>query len=149
MERKSISFVWKEMLLSCCLLHVVPTNIFFIFLVLYASFPSFSSFCLTLYLLLGLAGIDWMIMKSLKVKKFPYLKTSAIKPHQNVNFKPDFDLDSSGISQNAKHKSCRSFSWCFTASWIISIGDFMRELWPDYELMLKLSKIAQFALFCI
>jgi hypothetical protein len=77
-----LSFVWKEMLLSCCLLHVVPTNIFFIFLVLYASFPSFSSFCLTLYLLLGLAGIDWMIMESLKVKKFPYLKTSAIKPHQ-------------------------------------------------------------------
>jgi hypothetical protein len=32
--------------------------------------------------LLGLAGIDWMIMESLKVKKFPYLKTSAIKPHQ-------------------------------------------------------------------
>jgi hypothetical protein len=29
-----------------------------------------------------LAGIDWMIMESLKVKKFPYLKTSAIKPHQ-------------------------------------------------------------------
>lgn len=81
MERKSISFVWKEMLLSRCLLHVVPTNLFFIFLILYASFPSFSSFCLTLYLLLGLAGIDWMIMESLKVKKFPYLKTSAIKPH--------------------------------------------------------------------
>jgi hypothetical protein len=35
-----------------------------------------------LYLLLGLAGIDYMIMESLKVKKFPYLKTSAIKPHQ-------------------------------------------------------------------
>jgi len=32
--------------------------------------------------LLGLAGIDWMIMKRLKVKKFPYLKTSANKSHQ-------------------------------------------------------------------
>jgi hypothetical protein len=95
---------------------VVPTNIFFISLVLHASFPSFSSFCLTLYLFLGFAGIDWMIMKSLKVKKFSYLKTSAIKPHQNVNFKPDFDLYSFSISQNAKHESCRYFSWCFTAS---------------------------------
>jgi ABC-type xylose transport system permease subunit len=91
MERKSISFVWKEMLLSCCLLHVVPTNLFFIFLILYTSFPSF---CLTLYLLLGLAGIDWMIMKSLKVKKFPYLKTSAIKLHQ-IHIKT---LTSSSIS---------------------------------------------------
>lgn len=70
------------MLLSCYFLHVVPTNVFFIFLILYASFPSFSSFCLTLYLLLGLAGIDWVIMESLKVKKFPYLKTSTIKPYQ-------------------------------------------------------------------
>jgi len=37
---------------------------------------SLFSFALTFYLLLGLAGIDWMIMKMLKVKKFPYLKTS-------------------------------------------------------------------------
>jgi hypothetical protein len=41
--------------------------------------PQISSlfpFALTFYLLLSLAGIDWMIMKRLKVKKFPYLKTS-------------------------------------------------------------------------
>jgi hypothetical protein len=39
-------------------------------------FSPFLPFALTFYLLLGLAGIDWMIMKRLKVKKFPYLKTS-------------------------------------------------------------------------
>jgi uncharacterized membrane protein YuzA (DUF378 family) len=45
-------------------------------------FSNFLPFALTFYLLLGLAGIDWMIMKKLKVKKFSYLKTSANKSHQ-------------------------------------------------------------------
>jgi hypothetical protein len=71
------------MFLSCFVFfHVVPTNLFFISLVLRASFSSFSSFCLTFYLLLGLAWLDWLIVKRLKEKKFPYLKTSTNKPHQ-------------------------------------------------------------------
>ena len=63
-------------------------------------------------------------------------------------FKPDFDLDASRISQNSKHKSCRDLSWHSIASWIISIGAWMRELYPDYEAMSMLSKIAQLATFC-
>jgi hypothetical protein len=50
-------------------------------------FSHFLPFALTFYLLLGLAGIDWMIMKRLKVKKFPYLKTSANKSHQ-IHIRP-------------------------------------------------------------
>ena len=64
------------------------------------------------------------------------------------NFKPNFDLDAARISQNSKHESCRALSWCSIESLIISIGDWMRELCPDYEAMSNLSRVAQLATFC-
>ena len=64
-------------------------------------------------------------------------------------FIPNCEHDVVSISPNAKHESCRYIPYGSIAFWITSIGAWMRELYPNYKVVSKLSRITQLNCFAI